>query len=338
MAQPIVARLAEPSAFVGCTKAGVTTYREVRAGMKATLSIGGRGGSVLALLIAVTMWGSTFVVTKLVLEEAGPFFVTVARFAIGLAVLLPFARREGFRAGLVARPAFLVFGLTGVALYFGLQNVGLLFTSAGSAALIQAGIPAAAALLAFLFLRERITTPLRLAGIGLSVLGVLLVSGAPAAGGGRSALLGNVLIVGSVLAYGAYAVQGKALRTGPSYPATVATAASFASGLLFLSPFLVGELLLNGGPHPSVRGLLILLYLGVGASALTLLLWNYALKHLEASAAALYINLVPVVGLLFAFFLGGEPVTVAQILGGTLAVAGVLLGDAAISKRQGRPR
>jgi drug/metabolite transporter (DMT)-like permease len=275
------------------------------------------------------------VVTKQVLEEAGPFFVTVARFAIGLAVLLPFARREGFRAGLVVKPAFLVFGLTGVALYFGLQNAGLLFTSAGSAALIQAGIPAAVALLAFAFLGERIP-PLRLWGIALSVLGVLIISGASAADEDRSALLGNLLIVGSVLAYGAYAVQGKALRTGPGYPATVATAAGFASGLLFLSPFLAWELLLTGAPRPSVRGLLILLYLGVGASALTLFLWNYALRHVETSAAALYINLIPLVGLLFAFFLGGELVTVPQILGGALAVAGVLLGDAAVRKREGR--
>ena len=108
-----------------------------------------------------------------------------------------------------------------MALFFGFQNLGLLFTSAGNAALIQTGVPAAAAVLAYLFLNERIPRK-RLLGVGLSVLGVLLVSGAMPTGGDPLYLLGNALIVGSVLAYGAYATQGKALRTGDWYPATVA--------------------------------------------------------------------------------------------------------------------
>ena len=205
--------------------------------------------------------------------------------------------------------------------------MGLLFTSAGNAALIQAGVPAAAAVLAYLFLSERIPRK-RLLGVGLSVLGVLLVSGAMPTGEDPLYLLGNALIVGSVLAYGAYATQGKALRTGDRYPETVATAASFAAGLIFLSPFLVGELLLVGAPELSMRGWLILLYLGVGASALILFLWNFALRYVEATAAAVYINLIPVIGLLFALALG-ESVSTVQLMGGTLAIAGVLLSESA---------
>jgi len=163
-------------------------------------------------------------------------------------------------------------------------------------------------------------------GIGISVFGVLLVSGAMPTDGGPLYLLGNALIAGSVLAYGAYATQGKALRTGDRYPATVATAASFAAGLIFLSPFLVGELLSIGAPELSSRGWLILLYLGVGASALTLFLWNFALRYTEATAAAIYINLIPVIGLLFALALG-ESVLAVQLLGGTLAIASVLLSE-----------
>jgi drug/metabolite transporter (DMT)-like permease len=199
----------------------------------------------------------------------------------------------------------------------------------------KAGIPAAAALLAYLFLKEHIPRR-RLLGIGLSIGGVLLVSGVAPTGGGALSLLGNVLIVGSALAYAVYATQGKALRTGAEYPATVATAASFASGLLLLSPLLAGELLLVGAPQLTVGGWLILLYLGVGASALTLFLWNFALRYVAASAAALYINLIPVVGFIFALALG-ETATPAQLLGGTLAVAGVLLGEAATG-RQKSPR
>ncbi len=301
--------------------------------MKGNLgSGGGRRVAVLSLSLTMAIWGSTFVVTEAVLAEAGPFAITVLRFGIGLGVLLPFAYRRGFRLRLALEPTFLLFGLTGVALYYGLQNLALVFTSAANAALISAGVPVAAAVLAFVFLREPIPPP-RLLGIGLSVLGVLLVSGTTPSGESSGALLGNVLMVGGVVAHGAYAAQGRALRSGERYPASVATTASFAAGLLFLLPLATGEVLLFGAPRLGLGGWLALVYLGAAASALTMFLWNHALRHVPASAAALYVNLIPVVGLGFAL-LAGEPVGAAQLLGGAFAVAGVLLGDAADRKRR----
>jgi drug/metabolite transporter (DMT)-like permease len=53
----------------------------------------------------MAIWGSSFVVTTLVLDEAGPFAVTLLRFGLGLLVLLPFAYRRGFRFRLALEPA-----------------------------------------------------------------------------------------------------------------------------------------------------------------------------------------------------------------------------------------
>ena len=283
----------------------------------------------------MTVWRSTFVVTRAVLDEAGPFAVTVLRFGVGLGVLLPFAYRRGFPLGPVLKPAFLLFGLTGVVLYYGLQNLALVFTSAANAALISAGVPVAAALLARVFLKELIP-PARLLGIGLSVVGVGLVSGTAPSGDSPGAILGNAFMVVVVSAYAAYGVQGRAIRTAESYPAIVATAASFAAGLLFLLPLAAGETILFGASELGARGWLALAYLGAVASALVMFLWNHALRYVPASAAALYVNLVPVVGLGFAV-LTGEPTGAAQLAGGTLAVLGVLLGDAVLSRRRERP-
>jgi drug/metabolite transporter (DMT)-like permease len=300
------------------------------------MPVSGRHLAVLALLVSMAVWGSTFVVTKSVLDEAGPFAVAVLRFGIGLLVLLPFAYRRGFRVRLALEPAFLLFGFTGVVLYFGLQNLALVFTSAANAALISAGVPVAAALLARAFLKERIPLP-RLFGIGLSVIGVLLVSGTTPSGGGTGALLGNALMVVAVVGYGAYGVQGRAMRGGERYPAVVATTASFAAGLLFLLPLAAGEALLFGAPELGARGWLVVAYLGAVASALAMFLWNHALRYVPASAAALYINLVPVVGLGFAL-LFCERVGAAQLVGGALAVGGVLLGEAVPPKGRGQRR
>ena len=301
------------------------------------MPVSGRRLATLALVVTMAVWGSSFVVTKLVLDEAGPFAVTALRFGIGFLVLLPFAYRRGFRFRLALEPAFLLFGFTGVALVYGLQTLALVFTSAANTALISAGVPVVAAVLAKVFLDESIP-PARLFGIGLSVLGVGLVTGTtPSGTNSGTVLLGNALMVGAVVAYGAYAVQGRALRSGERYPAVVATTASFGAGLLFLFPLAATEVILFGAPDLGARGWLVLAYLGAVASALPIFLWNYALRHVPASAAALYINLVPVVGLGSAL-LFGERVGAAQLLGGTLAVVGVLVGDTVLPKGRGRRR
>lgn len=282
-----------------------------------------RGRAVLALLTAILLWGSTFIVTRVVLNQVGPFVLTFLRFLIGLAVLLPFACREGFRPSLVIKPAFLWFGLTGIALFYGFQNLGLVFTSAGSAALIEASIPAVTALLSYLVLKEQIAS-WRMAGIALTVLGVALVGGTRPAGFGALTPVGNLLVFAAVLSFAVYTIQGK--RLVASYPPVVTTAASFGAGLLFLFPVAIGELFLSGLPRPSVAGWGIVLYLGIGTSALTLFLWNYALQYVEASAAALYTSLVPVAGIGFAL-LFGESTNWVQVAGGALAIAGVSLGS-----------
>ncbi len=291
---------------------------------------GGRRLAVFALLLAMALWGSVFVATKEVMGEAGPFTVAAARFAIGFAVLLPLARREGFRARLVFSPTYLLFGFTGVFLAYGLQNLALVLTSAGSAALVMAMQPAAIVLMGMLILRERLPTG-RLLGIGLAIAGVLLVSGVTFAGGGPDALLGNALMAGSILAYGAYATQGRVL--GANQPAVLITAAGFATGLMFLLPFVAGEFYLYGVPKLGVGSWLVLLYLGVSTTAATFLLWNYALRHLEAGAAGLYFSLIPVTGLAFAVLLGGS-VGLLEIVGGSLAISGVLVGDYLVRRQK----
>lgn len=275
------------------------------------------------------LWGSVFVATKEVMGEAGPFTVAAGRFAIGLGVLLPLARRQGFTVRLAVSRTYLLFGFTGVFLAYGLQNLALVFTSAGSAALVVAMQPAAVVLMGMLLLRERLP-PARLVGIVLAMVGVLLVSSVAFSSGGADALLGNALMAGAVLAYGAYAAQGRLL--GVDHPPSLTTAAGFAAGLLFMLPLVAGEIFLSGVPELGAEGWLILLYLGISTTAATFLLWNYALRHLEAGAAGLYFNLLPVTGLGFAI-LFGDRIGLVELAGGALAIAGVLVGDYVFRKR-----
>lgn len=273
-----------------------------------------------ALLLAMVIWGGTLVVTKSLLEGLGPGTLLAVRFFVAFAFLAPFAYRSGFRMGLVLRREFVLFGVTGIVLHNGLETWGLRYTTAGAAALIIGGIPAVTVALSRIFLRETLPRP-RVAGVVLSVLGVALVGGAPS-GGAALAVLGNLLVFGGVVAWGVYTVQGKKMSV--RVPSIVGTTAGTGAALLFLIPWALVESW--GQPFPAVgaQDVAGMLYLGLGASAAAYALWNFALEHVDASVAAPYVNLVPIIGLALAVFLG-ESLTPLDLAGGAAVAAGVWL-------------
>jgi drug/metabolite transporter (DMT)-like permease len=275
---------------------------------------------IVALLVTVMIWGSTFVVTKSALQDMGPLALNALRFVIAFVILWPLARRQGYRLGMSVEPTFWRFGLSGVALYYSLQNLGLVYTSAVNTVLVLTIIPAVTALLAVWLLHERLHTR-QVVGIALAVVGAAVVGvftkqshDAP------RPWLGNLMIAGSVLSWAIYTIQGKRLST--HYSALVTTTASAGAGLLILLPLAVGEMLLGGLPRLSPQGGLAVLYLGLLATALPMFLWNYALSYVDASVASLYLNLVPVVGVIIAL-LAGEGLGLGQIVGGCLTLLGV---------------
>jgi drug/metabolite transporter (DMT)-like permease len=277
-----------------------------------------------ALLLTLLIWGTTFIVTKVVLVEIGPLQLTVLRFAIAFLGLAPLAARLGFKLKDIFRPVFLLFGLTGTTLFYALQNIGLNLTSVSSTVLILSIVPAITALLAVLFLKEHLSRA-KILGIGLVTVGMVLISlGSSEDTGGSNPWLGNLLIFASAISWAVYTIQGR--KMVGDYPALGMTAASTGAGLIFLLPFAGWELAVNGPPHLSLAGSAGILYLGLAASGLTMFLWNYALHFLPASVASTYINLVPIIGLASAYLLGERPPWI-QVAGGVLAIWGVWLSS-----------
>lgn len=273
-----------------------------------------------ALILAMIIWGGTMVVTKSLLTGMGPATLLAVRFGVAFLCLVPFAYRAGFRLRDVVRREFLLFGVTGIVLHNGLETVGLRYTSAGSAAMVIGAIPAVTLVLSRLFLREALSF-YRVAGVVLSVAGVALVS-KPPAGDGALQLAGNLLVFGGVLAWGIYTIQGKKMSL--RVPAIVGTTAGTGASLLFLVPGAVVESWDTGVPAMGMSDVTALLYLGLGASAAAYALWNFALDHVDASVAAPYVNLVPIIGLVLAVMLG-ESMTPLDAAGGAVVAAGVWL-------------
>ena len=167
----------------------------------------------IALFITILIWGTAFMVTKLVLGVIGPLLLTEIRLALSFLLLLPFAMKQGFRLKDIFRREYMLFGLTGTTLYSSLENTGMSLTSVTSTALILAIIPALTTVLAVIFLKERIIKTQWL-GLLLVTVGVMMIgmqnttdSAAP------RPLLGNVLVFLSALSWAVYTIQGR--RNGP---------------------------------------------------------------------------------------------------------------------------
>jgi drug/metabolite transporter (DMT)-like permease len=187
----------------------------------------GRGLGLLALSVTVLIWGSTFVVSDVALTEMGPATLTFARFVVSLLVLLPFGIARGLTIGGMFRRSYAVCGLTGVALYYGLQNLGLRFTTPDSVALLQAGLPVLTVGLGVFWLGEAISVR-RVVYLGLSVLGMLLVAGRGDGGAGQ---IGDAAVLGGVAAYAFYTAYARRIAVDTD-PLVLASAAN-VWGLVF---------------------------------------------------------------------------------------------------------
>ncbi len=161
----------------------------------------------------------------------------------------------------------------------------------------------------------------QLIGLACSLTGVIAVAGA---GGGAagSSLWGDGLLLLAAASGASYAILGRRAFAGPD-PLGI-LAGSTLCGALFLAPPAIAEAAITGATWPSSDGMLLLLYLGLGCSALAFALWAYGLRHLTAAQNAVFGALELPVGLATAALLLGEVLGATQLAGAVLLLTGAL--------------
>jgi drug/metabolite transporter (DMT)-like permease len=290
--------------------------------------------AMLALLLVMAVWGSAFAVTKATIAEVPPVLIALLRFVVASAILLPLALLRQRRAILSIRGAWwtmAAMGVCGFTLFQAGANVALYYTTAAQAAIIQSIIPVMTAILAALVLREH-PSGRRILGIVLSLVGVVAVILAAAPSEDASSpLLGGAIMLGGVILWAVYTVLAKRLAHAD---ALGVTAYSTMFGTLFLVPLALLETPIAEMPMISAQGWLSILYLGALSSTMANLLYNWSLAHLDASLAATFINLVPVVGVAVAVLFLGEPLVGWQLAGGAVTLLGVWLATAPAARRR----
>jgi drug/metabolite transporter (DMT)-like permease len=210
---------------------------------------------------------------------------------------------------------------------------GVSMTSAVSAGVIMAAIPAVVALLSWLFLRERVG--MRVWGAVACAAGgiALLAFTKPAQQGGPASnhWLGNALVFGAVICEASYAVIGKKL-TGALSPRRI-TALINLWGFTLVTPF--GLYQASRFDFDTVRHdtWLLLLFYSLAASVWTVWLWMTGLKVVPASQGGVFTVMLPVAAALVGVVVLGEPFTGVQAWAFALAIAGVVLATLPASAR-----
>jgi drug/metabolite transporter (DMT)-like permease len=283
----------------------------------------------LGALLAVILWGISFVATKAALREVSPITLIFMRFAIGALLLLAIVRKLPPRDAL---PQLALMGFLGVFVHQSLQANALTMTTAIHTGWLIGVTPIWSAVLSAIVFRERFGF-WKIVGLGGGFAGALLVI---TRGEFNSRVLalpstrGDLLILISTVNWAVYSVIGHSTikRLGPR----VATSGAMLFGVVMLAPFFIARAGWREIPHLTPIGWLALLFLAVGCSALGYLFWYGALEHIEVSRVASLLYLEPLITFATAIVLLHETISATAVIGGLIVLGSVAVAQYAPSK------
>ena len=281
------------------------------------------GFAAILLAVANVVYATSYVVTRLVLDDVPPTILALLRLVIGAAVLVPLGRRARGAAAPGSGARVFWMGALGFAAAFALSHWGIARSSATNAALLIIVEPLTLVLLGPLLLGETLTRR-EAAGAAVAVGGAVLVvvNGVP---GVTLEIFphwrGDALLVLSGVAYASYSLLGRTVLTDSN--AALITARSIVCGAVVMAPLAALEWAAGARPTATPSAILGTLYLALVITAGAYLVWNWALARVEAARAAPFLTIQPVVGALLGAVVLAEPVTRFTAIGGALVVVGL---------------
>ena len=280
----------------------------------------GRLTAFLEILLVTLLWSSSYILTKFGLNEVTPLILVALRYITASVILLIVALVRGELVAIdrdsLLKLGFL--GITGYSVAQGLQCLGLFYLPAVSVTFILNFTPILVLLLSLIFLGER-PTKWQLIGV------VLVLSGAYVFFSERLVgvnLTGVVITLISGFGWAAYLVSGRLLFRDEKKGTLGMTAISMSIGTLFIAGT---AFTVEGFSSLSLNAWGIILWLGLVNTAFSFLLWNHALKRLEAFEVAITQNTMLIQIAVLSWIFLGEQLTLMKVFAMVLVFFGVLI-------------
>lgn len=280
------------------------------------------------LLLLAALWGASFLFTRIATPAFGPFAIAELRIAIAAAVLLALLAWRGGIGELAPNVRKLVFlGSVNSAIPFALFAYAALSITAGMAAIINATASLFGALVAWLWLRERLAA-LQWLGVAIGFAGVLWLTGAKSGlqlGGTGLAMLAGLA---ATLSYGIAANATKRFLSGVR-PLAIAAGSQSAAAVLLL-PFAI---VAWPDRPPTASDWLSVIALGVFCTGLAYLLYFRLIARVGPAKTMTVAYLIPAFAMLWGALFLAETVTPAMLAGCAVILVGTSLATGLVRRR-----
>jgi drug/metabolite transporter (DMT)-like permease len=278
-------------------------------------------------LFAVIVWGASFIATKVALQDLSPITIVWLRFLLGVMILglvvvlrgqlsLPEKKEWGY---------FALLGFLGITFHQWLQSNALQTSEAGTTAWIVSTTPVFMAALGWVLLKERLGWTKSL-GILLAFLGVMVVvsrGDLSSISIGKFGAPGDVLVLISAVNWAVFSALSR--RGLKSHPASLMMFYIMLLGWAFTTLLFLTSSGMSEFPSVTSNGWMAVGFLGIFCSGLAYIAWYDALQALSTAQTGAFLYIEPLIAVVVAFFILGEPITLASFLGGVVILFGVWL-------------
>ena len=271
-------------------------------------------------------WGATPTIGRVLASYEAPFIVVFGRFVVAAIclVLLMHLGRQFKKVPKVLWWKFLILGITGILLHNGLLYEGLESVTASHASILLALIAVQVTILDAIVSR-RLPSTITMVGVFFGFIGVVYVIT-----DGDLYLLreivfrrGEILVFCSGLSWAIYSVVGKDLLR--RYPPILVTTYAALIGLIFLFPFAIVDTAKTVAIYSDPKSIGLIFFLGSFGSALAFVWYYQAVSQIGVISTSVYVNFVPIFGVLSAHVFLNEPLANSLFTGGAIVFISLMI-------------
>lgn len=281
----------------------------------------------LMSIFCIVVWGTTFLSTKVLLKSFDPVMILVMRLVICIFLLIILYPKIFMVEKRIHELLFAGAGASGICYYFLFENFALKYTSASNVGVIVSMAPMFTMIFCTIAFRNQKIKWNFIVGFVIAILGIILIS----FNGNKSFGLnpkGDILALIAMVMWGIYSVFVQKISM-LGYGGIGTTRKIMYYGLLFLIPFIfIMKCDFNYRALSNYKNILNLLFLGVFASTMCFVFWNYAVRTIGSMKTTIYLYISPAITLIASVIIIHEDINYISVIGMLMSVIGLVFsGD-----------